>query len=190
MAFRSLALDLGRRLALTRLAAAEDLGRKVGCKNMRLLVQISLDALPRLTSRPKPLQVCTSSFVRSADVAREPSEAGWGQTKVADVIKDKVRPWCQPAGARGTRVWPASKPADDARPSIALPVLPSSLHGCASGQLLWDRRHARDVRGLGVSPGMRPPRHTRSQGTDNGAWLWCSSDDLVIDAVRKVGIRM
>lgn len=42
----------------------------------------------------------------------------------------------------------------------------------------------------------RPPTHTApvphsppsllTQGADRGAWLWCSKDDKVIDAVRKV----
>lgn len=38
----------------------------------------------------------------------------------------------------------------------------------------------------------RPPdrRLPRLQEEDSGAWLWCSADDMVIDAVRKVCMRV
>ncbi len=53
--------------------------------------------------------------------------------------------------------------------------------------------------GLGQRPG-RPATRCRAawvcdlaadgsrlQAEDSGAWLWCAADDMVIDAVRKVG---
>lgn len=33
------------------------------------------------------------------------------------------------------------------------------------------------------------PHRTRLQGADSGAWLWMGKDELVINAVRKVGIQ-
>lgn len=95
------------------------------------------------------------------------NHTGWGQTKVSELLDFKVceREVGSADTAPGWGVCPslAERAREDA--GSARPLLPARL-------------------GNSPHPPTHSPQHT--QGSDRGAWLWCSKDDLVIDAVKKV----
>ena len=62
------------------------------------------------------------------------------------------------------------------------------------GELLKAKvRRGGGARAFGPHPALRwlPHAAVRFSGVqeDSGAWLWCSGDDMVIDAIRKASLR-
>lgn len=131
-------------------------------------------------------QVSTSSMIGAADSAQE-GAAGWGSTKIGEVLATKVRRWRPVFAPRGFR-----------RASHRGPVRCEPARWCRCRSVPY----LKESRGCGSAPVIRgglavlrrafaliwAVPYLSPQGADNGAWLWCSRDDLVIDAVRKVSL--
>lgn len=141
-------------------------------------------------------------YSAQAVAAREeklPETTGWGSTRVGSVLKAK---------ASGSSVATANARVLQSNPGRTPCRGPPPLAGSARGPQIGPgpqaRKRAQAPGGGGAaaacrrscpaaraalgarSPGLPRPTCCCLQDDDSGAWLWCSADDWVIDAIRKV----
>ena len=106
-----------------------------------------------------------SSDAPAGDAVQHKAPHGWGQTRVAELLESKVR---------GERRW------EWEREEIRLSKCPCHrfVRPCF---FLKQSSFASSFFFSSLFLSLS------KQGSDRGAWLWCSKDDFVIEAVRKVG---